>query len=272
MPDGNPIDIQIIRPVSDDQIKTQVAYALSLGLPEVQRGPVTHDRLYIYANGPSAATAPLNQPAMALNGAIKLFVYSAMPHVYANYWAACDPQEVVASFCRTFDGRTKKLIASRCCESVLRSAKVFAGGGGSECFLWHIDDAGAPAGKPLMPDAPSVTLSALFLAHFMGYRNITVYGWDGCYIDGKHHAIDQAHDAETLQADIDGELFTTTYAWLAEAEDAVKAINMLPDIDITVEGPGMIAKVIRPIMDHRRAANVEAESLRRSFEEGEGVR
>lgn len=250
------IDFQVVKHVSDETLREHVAYSTSLGLPEVAQGALKKRRLYIYANGPSAAVAPLNRGSatMALNGSLGLFgpfYRRAGP----TYWAACDPGEVVFGFLKHAPHNTVFMPSSKCDRSVVDLLK-WKNEDGAPVLLWHIDDAGAEGltNKTLMPSAISVTISALFLARYMGYKNITIYGWDGCYIDGKDHAVSQDHDhSQDITAEFDGKVFETTNTWLAELEDAATALNML-DINLIIEGPGMMAHVLKPILDHKRAA------------------
>lgn len=252
MYDEHIINYVVDNDFTDELIRKQVAYSTRLGLPEVQQGQVTDATLYIYANGPSALTAPLTYPSMALNGAIKLFYAK---HYQPTYWAACDPGEVVLDFIRDDAQSHEFLLASKCHKAVFDRLEWQSAVG--RVKLWHIDDAGASelVGKDLIPSAISVTISAIFLAHYMGYRNIVIYGWDGCYIDGRDHASPQGHDrTNDLTLTIGEQSYLTTNTWAAEAEDAAQMLNMLPDINLTIEGPGMIAAALKPFLEHMKEA------------------
>lgn len=230
------LEIETRSVVSPDVVHAQVAHALSLGLPDVALGPETDSVLTIYASGPSAADKCLRWPSMALNGALGLFGDDS-----PTFWAASDSQALVAAFLSKPCPYTRYMVASRCHPVVfeaLRRANCLA------VSLWHIADCAAPAGKDLMPDAPSVTIQALFLAYYLGFRKVVVHGWDCCLIGGKHHAVDQEHAGEFRAVRVGDKAFTTTLTWLAEAEDAVKAMAMLTGLDVTVTGPGMVAAFV----------------------------
>ncbi len=243
-------DYQVIVPCTDDQLRANVIYSNGLHLPDVEGHPVREEPIYLYANGPSAADAPILWPSMALNGALQMFMRrGSMP----NYWAACDPGEVVGNFLRSgahvLDGF---LVASKCAPIVFDRLRWHAQQG--RVKRWHIDDAGADAldDKTLMPSAISVTISAIFLLYHMGYRKVVTYGWDGSYsADGRDHAIGQGHDTtHDVDVDLGGKMFRSTDTWLAELEDAAEMLNRLPDVQLTIQGEGLFATALKPILDH----------------------
>lgn len=233
-------NIKAVTPCSDEQLAENVRYAVSLGLPDVPFSEAHDDTLHIYASGPSAKSAPLKWPNMALNGALAVV---GDP----DYHVVCDPQPLVAEF---YKGQhpTGCIVASRCDKAVFDAVQGIA------TILWHISGPGseeAPEGSVLMPDAPSVTLSALFLAHYMGYRRVEIYGWDGCYADdGSSHAVDQGDDGKEPRVfNLDGRKFVTNLSWLVELEDAAIVIKRLHDMRINIHGDGLMANALRPMMD-----------------------
>lgn len=233
--------------IADETVWGHIRHALSLGLPEVQVGDIRAETLHIYANGPSARAAERRYPCMALNGALGLFTDHG-----PTYWAACDAQELAAGFLTSQPQDTQYLIASKCHSAVFDALK------GKDIKLWHVGDVGSqvmPAGTTAMPSAISITICALFLAHYMGYRKVTLHGWDGCYgDDGADHAVPQDHDAsQDLELDLNGRSFKSTRAWACETEDASTALNMLRDMDITITGDGLFANALKPFLDDMHA-------------------
>lgn len=242
------LNFQVVNDFDDDLIKRHVRHSVGLGLPDVERD-MGGDwaTLHIYANGPTATMYPIEYPCMALNGALDLFRREGLS---PTYWAACDAGEIVETFIKAPDEITTYLVASKC------HPKVFERLAGSDVMLWHIDDAGAEElrGRDLMPSAISVTISAMFLAHYMGYKNIKIYGWDGCYVNGKDHAIEQPHDtSQDLTIEHDGKVYHTTNTWAAEAEDAAFMLSILP-INLTIYGGQMFAHFLDQFLQHKRKA------------------
>lgn len=219
-----------------EQRLSHVRSALSRDLPEIELGKSRTGALHIYANGPSARSAKKKWPCMALNGALGLF----RDHEAPTYWAACDPQALVAGFVTHAPLCTTYLLSSRCDPSVFEALA------GRSVMLWHqTDEFGELRGRNMMPESPSITLSAIYLAVYMGWRKIVVHGWDGCFSGGKSHAVDQESAGDIVRAEFNGIVYDTTDAWLAEMQDAVTVVKSLPMAHITATGDGLIASMVR---------------------------
>lgn len=162
-----------------DEVPGNIEHALSLGLPEADAEPLK--RLTIIANGPSAKDAPLDGETVALNGALKLFFNTGR---VPTYWAACDPQrDYVLEFLDVpLSKETIYYVGTKCHPDVFKRLE------GYDVRLWHISDYPAPKPIRAVPTGCSVTLVALGLFRRLGYRAFDVWGWDGCYVDGEHHA------------------------------------------------------------------------------------
>lgn len=250
---SGPIRFNILTPNTDD--KANIRHALSLGLPEADRGG---KRLTLIANGPSARsfcfTRPLLTDTMAVNGALRLFKESP-----PTWWICCDPQGPEHNAMTPVDflqgelpEETTYLVASKCHPQVferLRDRKV---------QLWHVSDNDIP-GVRTVPCAVSVTLCALMLAMRLGYRRIDVWGWDCCYSGDEHHAGDGdlSVTAEPLDIEVgDGDkgdvvwdawnLYKSNPTWCCEVEDARKILPVLKYVgmDIRIHGASMLAAIV----------------------------
>lgn len=223
-----PIKFEVTTPADGDELRAHVAHAQSLGLPDASPPPRT---LRIVANGPSARQAPLDGDTLAVNGALKLFPDGP------TYWAGCDPQALLADFLTDPPERTIYLVAAHCHPSVFEALKD------RDVRLWNVDD---PNTRHMTPDgvptAVSVTLCAMSLMNRMGYRRFETWGWDGCYIDGKHHASDQVHRIDDIAIIVKDQRFETTTSWAAEAEDAVMLMSTA-DWTVDIRGGGMIGAI-----------------------------
>jgi hypothetical protein len=210
-----------------------VAHALSLGLPDIdlhESGPIA-----LVASGPSARV-PDDMPAVAVNGALALF--TSPP----RYWIACDPQPIVCNFLREAPAETTYIVASKCHPAVFDMLK------GRDVRLWHIDEpdtAELLAEYPRIPVAVSVTLCAIELMHRQGFGPIHTFGWDGCYLDGRDHAVAQEHYRHGDQPIMVGdELFHSTRTWAAEGNDARVQFSQT-DYEVEVHGPGFFGALLR---------------------------
>ena len=196
-------------------------------------------KAFVYANGPSARQAPKRWPSVALNGAIGLFQDDP-----ATYWVACDPQALVAGFLSNGAAHTY-MPASKCHPDVFMQLECLK----ASYIPWRMDDC-STEGMDLpgnVPCAVSVTICTIGLLYQLGFHDLTIYGWDCCYIDGKDHAIPQGHSGNDVNLRIDetGQEWHTTTTWAAEVEDAANYIPMFPDMHISIEGPGMVGAILR---------------------------
>src|SRR6201995_1683416 len=83
-------------PVSAEELRGNVAHALTLGLPEMTQEPRRAGRLSLAATGPGFSGMPRSTgPVLAVNGALGLL--SARGEA-PEFWAACDPQALIADF------------------------------------------------------------------------------------------------------------------------------------------------------------------------------
>lgn len=222
------------QPTDLEEIKANVSRSLTLGLPEANCGPIP--LLRVVANGPSALDAPLgvdDVPTLALNNALELF---AQADKAPTYWAACDPQELVADFLVDLPETTTYLVASKCHPRVFERLK------NRDVRLWHVNDVPIDPKLRVVASAGTVTLTAFRLMASLGWRKFETWGWDGCYINGLDHAIRQKHNADDMTVKIFGKDYATTAPWMAEANEAVRQLSG-SDCDFIINGGGMIGTI-----------------------------
>lgn len=234
-------DIQV--PLNDETCERHIAASLACELPEA----VPARPLVVVANGPSARdvdlTALHGRKTLALNGAIMLFVEQGLA---PDYWACCDPQEVVASLLPDNPPiNTIYYVASKCHPAVFDKLK------GRHVRVWHLMDHPVP-GRQRVSLCSSVTLSASWLMIRRGFTDFEYYGWDGCFIDGRDHAANGNPDLEpTLYLNyggvikdgevIGGRTFATSRTWAAEAHGVEQFYQLTKylGIGVTIHGDGM---------------------------------
>lgn len=250
---GTEMMIYGILPVNDETCLTQIAQTEKLGLPEAVR----RAHLNVIANGPSAHGVDLRSlkdHTLALNGSIKLFLDQGLA---PDFWAVCDPQEEVASFLPEKPPRnTTYLVASKCHPNVFRKLKD------NDVLVWHVADYPAE-GRHRISLCSSVTLSATWLMYRMGFTDFEYWGWDGCFMDGRHHA-SQDNDWSTKPVlylnfggkiengeMIGGRTFATTRTWAAENKGADQFFQLAKyfDIGIKIHGDGMFEYGRKLLMD-----------------------
>jgi len=233
-------------PADSSTIASNIRHTLSLGLRDADDEPL--ETLTVIANGPSALDWPgwtdrnaaSERPTLALNGALKLFAERGMA---PSFWAACDPQALVANFLTDAPRSTQYLVASKC------HADVFDALAGRDVRLWHVDEDGTPPGLRTVQPSSSITGTALALMRALGWRKFEVWGWDACFINGLDHAAPQPIAPINVVTVVLGEGpdakgFHTTPTWAHEAEGAWKRL-WGADYQVDVRGPGLIAEMLR---------------------------
>lgn len=232
-----------VLPCSDETCRANIAASLERGLPDA----LQRHGLYVIANGPSALAADLANltlyPTLALNGAIKLFTDKGLA---PTYWACCDPQELVADLLPDEPPlNTIYFVASKCHPAVFAKLK------GRDVRLWHLMDYAAD-GRARVALASSITISASWFFHRLGFTDFEYHGWDGCFMGERHHAAEShAHSAQIITINYAGELvdgeviggrnFATTRSWALEANGATQFFQLANyfDIGVTIHGDGM---------------------------------
>lgn len=249
---GGLVQFDIRTPLDAVAIRAHIQSALARGLTEVEVMAPREERLTIVANGPSALAAPLRRPpTLAVNNALRLFADRGLA---PDFWIASDPQEFVEEFLRDPPRETVYLVASKCHPTVfeaLRDRRV---------LLWHCAE---PAtldllvGHLVIQTSITVTLCALNLMPVLGYHRLETWGWDGCYLAGRDHAVAQPHRGDDITIELGPTLtstptptsaptqrFATTKSWAAEAQEAVRLFQGTRR-DVTIHGGGMIGEILK---------------------------
>ncbi len=243
IPAGAVIEFNLQLPVDDETCRQQMEASTARRLPEAIR----RRSLTVIANGPSARhvkLADVSGPTLALNGAIGLFLAQGLA---PTYWAACDPQDVVASFLPDNPPRdTVYFIASKCHPAVFEKLKHRI------VRVWHVGDHKTGDRWHIAPSS-SVTITACWLMSRLGFTDFEFWGWDGCFMDGRHHASGDGDFSGVptvslnyggkIEGDevIGGRTFDTTRSWAAEARGAEQFFQLAEyfDIGVKINGDGM---------------------------------
>jgi hypothetical protein len=243
---------EYIVPNSDEVCQAQIAANLKRGYPEA----LDRRKLTVIASGPSAQQVDLRSiktPILAVNGALSLFLKTGL---WPRYWACCDSQEVVADFLPDYPPfGTTYLVGSKCHPKVFEKLKD------RDVLIWHLKDQPIE-GKARISVASSITICASWLMYRLGYSDFDYWGWDGCFMDGKHHVDNDADWSSiqrlninyggTIEGDdvIGGKTFETTRTWAAEAQGAEQFFQLAEyfDMQVTVNGGGMFAAAREAIL------------------------
>jgi hypothetical protein len=99
-----------------------------------------------------------------------------------------------------------------------------------------------PRGEWVLTGGSNVGLRALVIARFLGFTNIHLFGLDGNFPkDGNTHASEHPNSPkEYIVTYIDGIEYFTTPAFFLCAKQFFHEWSLLPDVNITLHGDGMI--------------------------------
>lgn len=135
------------------------------------------------------------------------------------------------------------LIASTCHPDVFEHLKKH----GARVTLWHIFDSTEeglrvlPPGEWALTGGCSVGVRMLTLAAFLGFRDLHVFGMDGCEgASGKHAAAHPMQPPSHSEVTYEGRTFKTTSSMYAVAQGIWHELDQLKDVRVQFYGDGLI--------------------------------
>ncbi len=141
---------------------------------------------------------------------------------------------------------TTYLISSTCHRAVFDHLDGF------NVLLWHVFDSSAegarvlPAGEWAITGGCDVGLRAMTIAGFLGFRDLHVFGIDGCARDNMKHAA--AHPNAISKYDTcvyDGVTYHTTAGLLQSARQVWHELDQMPGVRATFYGEGLVQHMAR---------------------------
>jgi hypothetical protein len=151
-----------------------------------------------------------------------------------------DPRQHKAALLANPQPDVKYLIAS-CCHPDLFDRLQ-----GMDVLLWHAVDSEQdwrllPPGDWMMLGGNNVGLRALKLAATLGFRDIHVFGMDGCLADDATHAADHPRaPKEAIEIVYDGRRWRTTPVLLHAARSAFIELALMPTVKVEFHGDGLV--------------------------------
>jgi hypothetical protein len=138
------------------------------------------------------------------------------------------------------------LIASTC------HPKYFDHLKGHTVKLWHVFDGSEEGLRLLPPGEWAVTggcdagLRAMTLAAFLGFRDLHVFGMDGCARGDYRHAADHPYGKQSYRpVEVNGKTFYTTGGMLAAATGTVHELEQMPAVTVTFYGEGLTQELAK---------------------------
>jgi len=138
------------------------------------------------------------------------------------------------------------LIASTC------HAAVFDHLAQSNVKLWHVFDSDEegqrvlPSNEWCITGGCSVGLRAMTMARFLGFRDLYIYGMDGCEgPSGKHAATHPNQARGHCTTEYNGITYKTTTGFLEAAKQTFHELNQMPDVVAHFQGEGIVQAMAR---------------------------
>ena len=132
------------------------------------------------------------------------------------------------------------LVASAC------HPKYFDHLDGYNVKLWHVFDASDEGIRTLPPGEWAVTggcdvgLRAMTLAAFLGFRDLHIFGLDGCARGDERHAAPHPNGKQKyLPVEHDGVTYYTTAAMMVAAKQTLHELEQMPAVRATFYGEGL---------------------------------
>lgn len=249
---------------SSAKIKANVSINIRRQLPQLRTYQPQERVLCIVAGGPSLnqtwdtfeSLVGENAAVLAVNGTYShLIDHGIIPSLFAML----DAREWNKRFLDNPQPQTKYFIASQCDPVVFDALESF------ETFIWHAPiprETGDPRANVwregrkfyrdyylsdknylIVPGGVTVTAKTVMLAYWLGFRNIHIFGFDSCWMDGEHHAYEQPENRDKSVRFKLGERWFNCAPWMAhQADSFFKLVVNLPDnLNLVVHGDGLIA-------------------------------
>lgn len=194
----------------DETLLQHIQHAIRQGHPQLRPEAVKPDRVAIVGSGPS-----LNETidelrdlvfagakVVALNGA---YAWCLAHNIHPSALIIVDARATNARFVDPLIPRCKYFIASQC------HPDVWTAVAGRDVILWHAMSPENPEGRVLdayygpghwigVAGGTTVASRAIGLLRMIGYLRFDLFGVDSCWLDGEHHAFDQAENQHEKHA------------------------------------------------------------------------
>jgi uncharacterized Rossmann fold enzyme len=172
--------------------------------------------------------------------------------IIPTYHTDVDPREHKITLLGNPHKDVQYLVASTCHPKYIDLLE------GYNTKLWHTADNSDAVLSILQPDEFFITggsdagVRAITLAALMGYRNMHIFGIDGCYegnTNKRHAAKHPNSKIAPYELEYEGKIYYTNIAMLESAKSVIKEIKILPAINAKFYGEGLVqemAKVYKP--------------------------
>lgn len=252
----DPKKIKIGLNVSDQIIIENTERSIKRGLPQVQQHMPNPKRLVLVCGGPSLEDGidllkkykQEGRPIVAFNNTHE---YLQDNGIVPNGCVILDAREHNARFVKNPIPSCHYFLASQVHPAVY-DALI-----GYNVKIFHAIS--IPRERAILEDyymghfyhvngGSTVVLRGLSLFSLLGYFRFEIFGFDSCYMDGKHHPYKQKENdnADLLKVEVGGESFTCAMWMYSQAKDFVEMVSHIgQDWEMRIHGDGMISHIIK---------------------------
>jgi hypothetical protein len=257
-----------------DRIYANIRTNIRRQLPQVQIHAANDYRVAMLCGGPSLADNERRIRTLHHRHGWKIATVNGT-HRWAmdrglspSVHAMLDARPFNARFVEDVERTCRYLICSQC------DPAVFEALAGLDVHIWHGASRKEPEAKILdrfyagrwqdVMGGGSIGTRAIGLLYLIGVRNVRVFGMDGCLRDGEHHAFAQSENDAGPHA-IKGvrvrrRRFRAHVWMLAQLDDWLQMAPHVPeDLNLSIEGDGMLAYIIRETARTGRAPKITVE-------------
>ena len=224
--------------LSEKERLENIQSAIERKLPDMKAFPLHGGRWNICAGGPS-----LRKEVKRIRKAKGVIVsvngthdYLLSKKVRPDVFILTDPQEHCEKFVKRPRKEVTYLIAAHC------SPKVFDRLEGYDCRVWYPLDYELPVPVSI-GGGTTVGLRAINIGYTLGYRDIHLWGFDGCVTES-HHAYPQDENyQEPKTVKYRGKEYRMTEWMCAQADNFEEMLRKHLDFNITVHSSGVIKHI-----------------------------
>lgn len=235
---------------SDETLLDHYRGAIARKLPTIHVKPEHTGVWVVAAGGPSLKNElralkkhkKRGHKIVSVNGSHDYLIQNG---IKPDYMIMVDPKQSNKHFVETPKKGVTYLIGASCHPDVFDALE------GYDLKVWYpVNGAGEDdliASSPVqIGGGPTVGLRAVNIGYVLGYREIHLYGMDGCLKDSKHHAYPQPENDEKIVMDIIflGEVYYC-HTWMAkQAEFFIEFMKQNKyDMKIKVHSPGLLKHI-----------------------------
>ena len=244
------LDFKITYAATPEEHQANVDYAITLGLPSLEKGELQHEPIALVCSGPSLKHTRREirhfNKILTCSGAHKFLI----DHGLVPTWhMEGDPRVHKAVFVKHPHKRVQYLIASSCHPAMFQALK------GYDVRIWHTlrvaEDLVTldhyPVGHWVLTGGTNVGLRGMVMARILGYTDIHIFGMD-CSAEESMHTGDHPNEPpkDRYQTVTVGDReFKTTRTFLAYAKRFFHEVVQLPDVHVSLHGDGLLQALVK---------------------------